>query len=289
MAALTRTPLRPVRRTVQIGLLALWCLTPWFHWFRMDVQDQTITYFGRTWPMEMPYVLGLIVPFVATVWILAALSYAKGRVFCGWACPYGTCVELFDGLRTALASGTHRKVAALKRRSALHRFLLQGGAALTLLAGPALLALSLAAYLWSPAKILATLGTAPGRGGTLQTAVYGWILLVYLVCLVAGWLVRFHFCRYVCIYGMGQAMAAGTANPRTILRPRFQPEALEACGGCQACLKACFVDLDPREKNLQLGFGHGCFNCGDCVDICATVQAHKGGGPLLSFRSGKAK
>ena len=48
-------------------------------------------------------------------------------------------------------------------------------------------------------------------------------------------------------------------------------------------------DLDPREKNLQLGFGSGCFNCGECVDICATVQSHKAQDPLLSFRSGKAR
>ena len=58
------------------------------------------------------------------------------------------------------------------------------------------------------------------------------------------------------------------------------------CGSCQACLKACFVDLDPRGQQLILGFSDGCFNCGDCVDACRTVQLHRGGASLLSFRSG---
>lgn len=286
MATTTHTPLLPIRRAVQVGLLALWCLTPWLHWFRMDIQDQTVTFFGDTYPMQMPYILGLIIPFVLTVWALAGVSYVKGRVFCGWACPYGTCVELFEGLRTALWKGTHRKVAMWMRRSAAHRLLLRLGAILTLLFVPALLALSLAAYLWSPSKILATLKLPFGAGGTVQIALWTWIGLVWLVSLLAGALVRFHFCRYVCIYGMGQAMTASAADPKKVLRPRFLPASTDACGGCQACLKACFVDLDPREKHLQLGFGSGCFNCGDCMDVCTTVQAHRGNEAFLTFRSG---
>jgi polyferredoxin len=286
MAVPTRKPLQPIRRAVQVGLMVLWCLTPWLDWFRLDIQDQTVTYFGTTYPMQMPYILGLIIPFVVTVWAIAGLSYWKGRVFCGWACPYGTCVELFDGLRTALWKGTHRKVAAWMRRSAAHRWGLRAAAVLTILAVPTLLALSLAAYLWAPSKLLAILRTPLGQGGTLQTAVWGWIGLVLVVSLLAGLVVRFHFCRFVCIYGMGQAMVASTADAKTILRPRFLPASTEACGGCQACLKACFVDLDPRSKQLQLGFGSGCFNCGDCMDVCATVQAHRGSDPFLTFRSG---
>jgi ferredoxin-type protein NapH len=286
MAAASRIPLQPIRRTIQVGLLALWCVTPWLSWFRMDIQDQTVTYFGSTYPMQMPYILGLIIPFVITVWALAALSYLKGRVFCGWACPYGTCVELFDGLRTALWKGTHRKVAAWMRRSVWHRLALRVGALLTIVAGPFVLALSLAAYLWAPDKIVATLRLHWGQGGTVQTALWAWIGLVWLVSLLAGLVVRFHFCRYVCIYGMGQAMAASSADPKMILRPRFLPASTDACGGCQACLKACFVDLDPREKHLQLGFASGCFNCGDCIDMCHTVQSHRGNDALLSFKSG---
>ena len=70
---------------------------------------------------------------------------------------------------------------------------------------------------------------------------------------VAGFLVRFNFCRMVCIYGMGQAMAASSAEPERILRPRFRPETLAAGGHCQACLKACFLELDPRAEQLREG------------------------------------
>ncbi|HJW08498.1 MAG TPA: 4Fe-4S binding protein [Holophagaceae bacterium] len=285
MGATTSAPPRfhLARRLTQVGLLIFWTLGPWFDVTRLDIQDQTVTYLGRTYPLAFPYVLGLIIPFVITVWGLALLSYLKGRVFCGWACPYGSVVELFDGLRTAVWKGTNRKVAAWMRRSFLHRWALRTGAVLTLLAAPVVLALSLAAYLYAPAKITALLRMAPGAGGTPQLALWTWIGLVLIVGWIAGFLVRFHFCRYVCIYGMAQAMVASTAEDQRILRPRFLPESTDACGSCQACLKACFVDLDPREKHLQLGFGLGCFNCGECVEVCGTVQQHKDREPLLSF------
>jgi ferredoxin-type protein NapH len=275
------------RRVVQVGLLLLWTLTPWLDLTRIDIQDQTVTYFGSTYPLAFPHVLGLIIPFVITVWGLAILSYFKGRVFCGWACPYGSAVELFDGLRTALWNGTNRKVAAWMRRSAFHRGALRVGALLTLLIAPTILALSLGAYLYSPSKIIALFFRTPwGHGGDGQTALLVWVGLTIFMSLAAGFFVRFHFCRLVCIYGMGQAMTASTADQKKILRPRFLPADTDACGGCQACLKACFVELDPREKHLELGFGIGCFNCGDCMDACVTVQAHHDRGPLLSFKSG---
>ena len=288
MAAPSPTYHRP-RRLTQVGFLVLCILTPWLGWLRLDIQDQTVTYFGTAYPLQWPHALGLIIPFVIFVWGIAGLTYAKGRVFCGWACPYSTSLELFDGLRTALWSGTHRKVAALMRKSRLNRILLRTAAVLTLLVVPAVLALSMAAYLWDPAKLLGVLRMPPGTGGTIQTALWAWLGLNLAVALVAGFFVRFHFCRFVCIYGMGQAMVTSTADDRKILRPRFLPASTEACGGCQACLKACFVDLDPRAKQLQLGFGHGCFNCGECVDVCGTVQAHHGRDPFLSFTSGGRK
>lgn len=271
------------RRCLQVGLLVVWTLTPWLDWARIDIPSQRLVLLGREGPLAFPWVSGLILPFVATVWGIALLTYFKGRVFCGWACPYGSAVELFDGLRTALVGGTNRKVSAWMKRSWAHRLALQGGAWLTLLLAPVILALSLAAYLYAPEGILAALSAPPGRGGEAQTALYLWIGLVALISYLAGFLVRFHFCRMVCIYGMGQAMVASTADEEKILRPRFEAPSLESCAGCQACLKACPVEIDPREEPLVLGFSKGCFNCGDCADVCDLVQGHRGQDSLLSF------
>jgi polyferredoxin len=283
-AAAPRISYHVARRCLQVALLVVWTLTPWLDWARIDIPSQRLVILGVEGPLAFPFVLRLIIPFVATVWAIALLSWFKGRVFCGWACPYGSSVELFDGLRTALTGGTNRKVAAWLRRSWLHRWTLRAGAGLTLLAAPVVLALSLAAYLYEPARILEALAAAPGRGGEVQTALYVWIALVTLISHLAGFFVRFHFCRMVCIYGMGQAMVASSADERTILRPRFEAAGLDACGSCRACLKACPVELDPRDPDLILGFSAGCFNCGDCMDVCRLVQGHKGEGPLLSFR-----
>lgn len=278
------------RRLTQVGLLLFWSALPWLNVVRMEVESQRVIYFGIAYPIQFPYILGLIIPFVITVWVLALLSYLKGRVFCGWACPYGSTIELFEGLRTAVWRGTNRKVAAWMRRSPAHKWGLRTGAVLTLTLAPIALAFCLAGYLVPPRQLVELFfHTRWGLGGATQLAVLVWVALILLISWIAGFFVRFHFCRMVCIYGMGQAMAASTADPKKILRPRFLPENLEACGSCQACLKACYVDLDPRGKQLILGFSDGCFNCGECVDACATVQAHKGGSSLLSFTTGGGK
>lgn len=269
-----------------MGLLLIWVLLPWFDVARIEIKGPRVVYFGMAYPIEFPYILGLIIPFVVIVWGIALLTYFKGRVFCGWACPYGSCVELFDGLRTAVWKGTNRRVASWMKRSPFHRWGLRIAAALTLALAPAALALSLAAYLVPPEQILdAVFKTAWGRGGMVQAALLSWIGLTSLISWLAGFVVRFHFCRMVCIYGMGQAMVASTASEDRILRPRFLPETTSACGGCQACQKACFIDLDPRADELVLGFSSGCFNCGECIDVCLTVQEHRSGASLLSFTS----
>lgn len=278
-----------VRRITQVLLLLLWVFLPWLDVLRIEIQGShgpRIIYLGQDYPMDFPYVLGLIIPFVILIWGIALLTYFKGRVFCGWACPYGSCVELFDGLSTAVWKGTNRKVAAWVKRSPFHKWTLRLGAGFTLVSAPLALALSLAAYLMPPRQIVQKLFATPwGQGGMLQTTLLAWVALTLLISWLAGFAVKFHFCRMVCIYGMGQAMVVSAAPSTQILRPRFLPGSTGACGTCQACLKACFVDLDPRAKHLVLGFSTGCFNCGDCVDICTKVQGHKGEPSLLSFKT----
>ena len=274
------------RRLVQVAVLLLGVALPWADLLRLDLPGGLVVYFGRAYPLEWPWVLGLIVPFLVLVWALALLSFRKGRVFCGWACPYGSLVEFCDGLGTALGRGGNRKVAAWMRRSRWHRLGLRGAALATLVAAPVLLALGLAGYLYPPDRILQDLA-APLAAG--HRVLWAWIGLVAACSWAAGFLVRFDLCRMVCIYGMGQAMAASSAPPERILRPRFRPADLKACGHCQACLKACFVELDPRARDLRLGFSAGCFNCGDCIDVCETVQGHREQPSLLSFETPPAR
>jgi len=231
------------RRIVQILVLVLGAAVPWTGIFRLDMPASQVVYFRSAYPLEWPYVLGMIIPFVVLVWALAWLSYRKGRVFCGWACPYGSLVEFFEGIRTAAGWGANRKVAAWMRRSPLHRFGLRAAALLTLAVAPPLLGVSLAAYLYPPARILADLSTLPRPGNPGQVVLWAWLALVLAASWAAGFLVRFHFCRMVCIYGMGQAMAASSADQGRILRPRYTPADLSACGSCRACLKASCVAL----------------------------------------------
>ena len=271
------------RRRVQVAVLAAGVLVPWTGMFRLDMPANRVVYLGAPYPLEWPYVLGMIVPFLVVVWALAMLSWRRGRVFCGWACPYGSLVEFFEGIRTAVGWGGNRLVATWMRRSPWHRLALRTAALVTLVLAPLLLGVSLAAYLYPPARILGDLSRPLVLADSGQVVLWAWLALVLAASWAAGFLVRFHFCRMVCIYGMGQAMAASSCDPAKVMRPRYLPEDLGACGSCRACLKACFVELDPRDRDLTLGFSQGCFNCGDCIDVCETVQGHLGHPALLTF------
>jgi polyferredoxin len=255
---------------------------PWLDLFRLEPGAGRIFYLGKAYPLGWPYSLGLIVPFLFLVWGLAFLSRSRGRLFCGWVCPYGNLVETFEGIRTVFGRGKNRKVAGWMRRSPLHRWSLRLGAALVMLGVPLLVGASMAAYLYPPGQLLQDLRSLPRQ--PVQTVLWTWMGMALLGSWAAGFLVRFHFCRMVCIYGMGQALAASSAPPAKVMRPRYLPGDLSACGSCRACVNACFLELDPRAPDLQFGVAAGCFNCGDCLDACDQVQGHRGRPALLTFR-----
>ena len=61
------------RRVSQIAVLLLGAGLPWFSIFRLDMPALRVVYLGRAYPLEWPYVLGMILPFLVVVWGLGVL------------------------------------------------------------------------------------------------------------------------------------------------------------------------------------------------------------------------
>jgi polyferredoxin len=66
------------------------------------------------------------------------------------------------------------------------------------------------------------------------------------------------------------------------------------CKTCTGCQTICPVDIDPRkpealnlsglQMSLRVGQFNGCFNCGECIDACKSIQQYKKRDGLLSFQ-----
>ena len=73
------------RRVVQIAVLVLGVAVPWCDAVRIDMPAARVVYLGRAYPLEWPYVLGLIIPFLVVVWAVAGFGYFwPAWVMAGW-------------------------------------------------------------------------------------------------------------------------------------------------------------------------------------------------------------
>lgn len=275
-----------LRRGTQWITILLILVIPWLNILRFDFVQNKIILLGLASDLDTSKGLQFTLLFLVLFAFAVVLSFYKGRVFCGWSCPYGSLIEFSDAVSTLFNKGRNRWVAGFISRSRIHKLSLRVIFCLLVICIPHIIALSLAAYFVDPVLIKNLFLSIPGTYSDplLQTLMY-WSCFFSAIFYAAGFLIKHNFCRILCIYGMGQSMVAETRESNKILRPRFTPETLDACGNCQACLNACIVDLDPRAQQLNVGFGSGCFNCGDCLDICTIVQQHKYQPSLITFES----
>jgi polyferredoxin len=63
----------------------------------------------------------------------------------------------------------------------------------------------------------------------------------------------------------------------------YDTERAGECAGCNYCVSACFVDLDPRKTEVY----DSCINCGECIDACNRIHTKTGGQGLLRFEFGQ--
>jgi len=83
---------------------------------------------------------------------------------------------------------------------------------------------------------------------------------------------------------MGQSLSAYQEGKWRPMEIRYSGSLSDDCKTCQACQVVCPVNIDPRDEDaLNVGQFKGCFNCGECIDACKTVQTYQSRDGLLSF------
>lgn len=168
------------------------------------------------------------------VYLMVGLTVASGRVFCGWACPYGSMQDFFSGLGR-MSSGS-ADVLVRDYRLVKYFFL-----AITIV-----LASQMRGWLDVP----------PLEGILPQVPI--WVPLTLGVFLFVSVYSRRFWCRFIC--PLGAAMSAfNSISPLAVKLDR------DKCSNCGECKKECVMvsgekAVEPKSTD--------CIVCGECIQKC---------------------
>lgn len=260
--------LRPFRRTVQIGMLALILAIPFLNQHGISVISGSLYSLAigplwitdpaiglqailTTWAMDLTLLASLALPIL--------LALGCGRVFCGWLCPQNTISELADALAAWLGLRRWFKppVSPRPRYAVLVAVLLITAMAalplVSLLSAPGILSVQVA-------KLVYERRLGP------ELALIAGIVLVELFMVRRAW------CNFLCPVGT----TLGLFRVRRTMKVVFSENDGRFCSHCQACAKSCQLGLDPVADHLY----PQCHNCGECLDACKIGKGKK----PLAFR-----
>lgn len=265
---------------VQPFFWALLLLSPVLHLFQLNVIDQHMVAWGKTYPFQQYALMWVPIVFFACVLIIAVISTVWGRLFCGWVCPHNTLTEWTRPIRTLIGIG--KKTYRLQRLEKRWPWLRVVNIIFSLIWATAITYLISTLFLFYFVPVEWFLSHL--QAGTLPIIVWfgqGLMMLIGYFMLYAG----HEFCRSACPYGISQSLSAYLTAKWIPMEIRHKDgENWSACKKCHACQSACPVDIDPRDpENLVMGVGEGCFNCGECIDACRYVQGAQSKEGLLYF------
>ncbi len=224
---------------------------------RFDVPSLRLMLFGTVILMQDFFIILIAVIFLTFSFLFA--TTILGRVWCGWLCP-----------QTVLTDATSFVDTSRRRGYAALVF-----AALAGIAASAVIAAACIGYFVSPYDLPLLLR----NGGTAATIIiWSWVSLVVILFLDITALRR-KFCASVCPYAKMQSVLF---DDRTLV-VAFDESRADQCRECEACIRACPVDIDIR-KGLQ----SACIHCAECVDACAAQMARRNQRSLIGYTRGLA-
>ena len=212
------------------------------------------------------YILGFLMVFGALL----------GRFVCGWLCPFGLVQDLIHRIPVPRTRG-NRAFGAFQKRKTLpgHRFLKWLKYAI-LLGFVIILPLTIldivgqgqpwfCKYICPSGTLFAGIPMIASHP-ELRSALgwlFTWKFAILIVLLILSFFVYRPFCQYLCPLGA----VYGLFNPVALVKLRIDEE---ACTKCQACRRACPLDIDVwKNPNSPV-----CIRCGRCKDACPHGAIH---------------
>jgi ferredoxin-type protein NapH len=245
------------RRAVQLAVLALFLVGPWFGWWVVKGNLSSSLTLGVL-PLTDPYVLlqTLAAGHVPqrAAWIGAAIVLGfyllvGGRSYCSWVCPLNPVTDAAAWLRRRLGLKGGAHVTRRTRYAWLAMTLLVAAAS-----GTAAWELVNPVSLWQRGLIFGL-----GAGWAIVAAIF--------VCDV--FVMRRGWCGHLCPVGAFYSLPAMLSPLRVVAAQRAR------CNDCLDCFAVCPEPVVIRPALKALG-GAGpvitspnCTQCGRCIDVCA--------------------
>ncbi|MEW6352772.1 MAG: 4Fe-4S dicluster domain-containing protein [Pseudomonadota bacterium] len=267
------------RRAVQAAMILVFILIPLTGLFRIDPAAGSFVVLGRqVWFSDFSIVMGF---WVAVASALILMYSTVGMAFCGWACPQNTLSEWanrmthkFLGKRAEVSlDGEPLHVSPGKRKWT--NWLILGALFLGVSMAAALIPLL---YFYAPGAIWSFITFQ--EDARLANSLH-WIYTIFVVIILVDIaVVRYFFCRFMCIYRVWQH----SFKTKQTLHIAYDAARADAagCATCNYCVKVCPVEIDPRNTSLY----DSCINCGACVTACDSLQQKSNAASLLRFEFG---
>ena len=210
-------------------------------------------------------------PFYVLGYLLMAGALA-GRLICGWLCLFGLIQELLYRIPVP-------KLTIPEKVDKKLRYLKYLVLAILVIGLPLLYRNQTGVGDPFFCKYLCPVGTLEAGlplvllNASLRQALswlFGWKVLVLILCLLSCMVIYRPFCKYICPLGAFYALFQKVSLVRMQLDE-------QACTHCGACSHVCEMQVDPV-KNINSA---ECIRCGRCMEVCQTGA--------LSFTNVKVK
>jgi polyferredoxin len=208
-------------------------------------------------------------PFVETLVILLAITMVFGRVFCGYACAFGSLGDWLFSLSAFAQKKLRGKVLKLPPRVIGWLSYLKYAVLLIIIAAclTGTYGYISAADPWELFAVFRA-GNFSIEGRAYMAATLGIIVIGMIF-------VERFFCALLC--PMGAIFALMPVLPLAVIT-----EGKDCVSGCSRCSRECPAGISPKETSSR----HGeCFQCGKCVAACPNGNLKIGAVMLLARSS----
>ena len=214
--------------------------------------------------LQFPFGLFLMEPFIFLSFIFMFITFIFwGRgVFCGWLCPYGAMLELFNKVYLKLfPKGRLELPERINNKLIYLKYII-----FMLILGASFYSFMLSEYMTE---------VEPFRTFVLKLNREWYFVLYFMILTVGSMIIYRAFCRYICPLG------AALAIPSLIRKlPLIKMRRYDFCSSCKICTRACASRAIMAEGIID---SRECMNCLNCQvnfwdeDVCPVLIKQKRG------------